>query len=94
MFDAMLQNATRICEAKHGTLFLFADGDVSAGRSHMALPLRRSLQGHVCNATPFNQRTAPASVECCSAKATVQIADVQTDKDLSARTSAPRSRRA
>ena len=26
VFDAMLQNATRICEAKHGTLFRFAEG--------------------------------------------------------------------
>ena len=30
---------------------------------------------------PFNQRTAPASAECCARKATVQIADVLTDKD-------------
>ena len=41
--QAILANATRICEAKHGTLFLFADGDVSAWLPCITLlaPLRR-----------------------------------------------------
>ena len=36
VFQAILANATRICEAKHGTLFLFADGAFQPVAAHGA----------------------------------------------------------
>ena len=36
VFQTILANATRICEAKHGTLFLFADGAFQPVAAHGA----------------------------------------------------------
>jgi GAF domain-containing protein len=50
VFQAILANATRICEAKHGTLFLFADGafrPVAAHGASAALAFERlSVEPH------------------------------------------------
>jgi class 3 adenylate cyclase/putative methionine-R-sulfoxide reductase with GAF domain len=80
VFDAMLQNATRICEAKHGTLFLFAEGTfqpvAAYGASAEPELTWDMLQGHAIQPTH-----GTGLGRMLRAKATVQIADVLTDKD-------------
>ena len=45
----MLENATRICEAKFGTLLLYEDGDFARSRCTMRRPLcRSSMRRHRC----------------------------------------------
>ena len=76
VFRAILANATRICEAKHGTLFLFADGafqPVAAHGASAALAFER-----------LSVEPAPGTGlgRMVSAKAAIQIADVLTDEDF------------
>jgi len=76
VFQAILANATRICEAKHGTLFLFADGafqPVAAHGATAALAFER-----------LSVEPAPGTGlgRMVSAKAAIQIADVLTDEDF------------
>jgi GAF domain-containing protein len=76
VFQAILANATRICEAKHGTLFLFADGafqPVAAHGASAALAFER-----------LSVEPAPGTGlgRMVSTKAAIQIADVLTDKDF------------
>jgi class 3 adenylate cyclase/putative methionine-R-sulfoxide reductase with GAF domain len=76
VFQAILANATRICEAKHGTLFLFADGafqPVAAHGASAALAFER-----------LSVEPAPGTGlgRMVSARAAIQIADVLTDEDF------------
>ena len=76
VFQAILANATRICEAKHGTLFLFADGafqPVAAHGASAALAFER-----------LSVEPAPGTGlgRMVSAKAAIRIADVLTDEDF------------
>src|SRR5580704_1423547 len=76
VFQAILANATRICEAKHGILFLFADGafqPVAAHGASAALAFER-----------LSVEPAPGTGlgRMVSAKAAIQIADVLTDEDF------------
>ena len=76
VFQAILANATRICEAKHGTLFLFADGafqPVAAHGASAALAFER-----------LSVEPAPGTGlgRMVSTKAAIQIADVLTDEDF------------
>jgi two-component system, NtrC family, sensor kinase len=76
VFQAILANATRICEAKHGTLFLFADGafqPVAAHGASAALAFER-----------LSVEPAPGTGlgRMVSTKAGIQIADVLTDEDF------------
>src|SRR6202041_210701 len=76
VFQAILANATRICEAKHGTLFLFADGafqPVAAHGAAAALAFER-----------LSVEPAPGTGlgRMVSAKAAIQITDVLTDEDF------------
>jgi transcriptional regulator with GAF, ATPase, and Fis domain len=76
VFQAILANATRICEVKHGTLFLFADGafqPVAAHGASAALAFER-----------LSVEPAPGTGlgRMVSAKAAIQIADVLTDEDF------------
>jgi transcriptional regulator with GAF, ATPase, and Fis domain len=76
VFQAILANATRICEAKHGTLFLFADGafqPVAAHGASAALAFER-LRVEPAPGTGLGRMV--------SAKAAIQIADVLTDEDF------------
>ena len=88
VFQAILANATRICEANHGTLFLFADGafqPVAAHGASAALAFER-----------LSVEPAPGTGlgRMVSTKAAIQIADVLTDEDLSARPPLAQRRRA
>ena len=78
MFQAILANATRICEAEHGTLFLLADGTFQPVAAHgfSAAPESEHLRG------PIQPAPGTGLGRMLSAKAVVQIADVQTDQDF------------
>ena len=78
VFQAILANATRICEAEHGSLFLFADGAFQPVAAHgfSAAPELERLRG------PIQPTPGTGLGRMLSAKAVVQIADVQTDKDF------------
>ena len=76
VFQAILTNATSICEAEHGTLFLFSDGTfqpVAAHGASAALPFER-LRVEPAPGTGLGRMV--------SAKAAIQIADVLTDEDF------------
>ena len=78
VFQAILANATRICEAEHGTLFLFADGAFQPVAAHgfSAAPELERLRG------PIQPAPGTGLGRMLSAKAVIQIADVQTDQDF------------
>jgi hypothetical protein len=82
VFQAILANATRICEAEHGTLFLFADGAFQPVAAHgfSTAPELERLRG------PIQPAPGTGLGRMLSAKAVVQIADVQTDQDFRAAT--------
>ena len=76
VFQAILTNATRICEAEHGTLFLFSDGTfqpVAAHGASAALPFER-LRVEPAPGTGLGRMV--------STNAAIQIADVLTDEDF------------
>jgi class 3 adenylate cyclase len=78
VFKAILANATRICEAKYGNLYLFADGAfqvVAAHSTSAAIALERLRR------SPFEPGPGTALGRMFKTKATVQIADVLTDQD-------------
>ena len=77
VFQAILTNATRICEGKYGTLYLFADGafqPVAVHSASAALELER-LRG-----PPVQPVPGTGLGRMFSTKAAVQIADVLTDQ--------------
>ena len=80
VFKAILANATRICEAKHGTLFLFADGAFQRGCHAWRSRL------HLTEAAAFNQHPVRASVAWSIKRTAIQIADVLTDRTIRATT--------
>jgi GAF domain-containing protein len=76
VFQTMLANATRLCEAKYGNLYLFADGAfqlVAAHSASAAIALER-LRGR-----PVQPAPGTGLGRMFRKKAAVQIADVQTD---------------
>src|SRR5262249_35487350 len=75
VFQTILANATRICEAKHGALFLFADGAFQVVALHGAPGLASGLGG------PIQPAPGTGLGRMVSKKAAVQIADVLTDQD-------------
>jgi len=76
VFQAILANATRICEATYGTLFLFADGAFQPVAMHGAPgALASGLAG------PIQPAPGTGLGRMVSKKAAVQIADVLTDQD-------------
>ena len=78
VFRTILTNATRICEAKHGTLFLFADGAFQpvAGHGFSAAPELERLRG------PVQPAPGTGLGRMLSARAAIQIPDVLTDRDF------------
>ena len=77
VFQVILTNATRICEGKYGTLYLFADGafqPVAVHSASAALELER-LRGPLVQPVP-----GTGLGRMFSTKAAVQIADVLTDQ--------------
>src|SRR5262249_28661448 len=76
VFQTMLANATRLCEAKYGNLYLFADGAfqlVAAHSASAAIALER------LRSRPVQPAPGTGLGRMFRKKAAVQIADVQTD---------------
>jgi two-component system, NtrC family, sensor kinase len=75
VFNAMLENAVRICEAKFGIMFSFIDGAFHA-LSSFGDPGSHSIeQPHVLSENPHNPLTRMAA-----AKETVHIADLTAER--------------
>ena len=73
VFQAIVTNATRLCEAKYANLYLFANGTFQLVSAALAL---ERLRGPPIQPTPG---TGLGSM--IKAKATIQIADVLTDQE-------------
>jgi len=73
VFQAIVKNATRLCEAKYANLFLFADGAFQLVSAALAL---ERLRGPPIQPTP-----GTGLGRMIKAKATIQIADVLTDQE-------------
>lgn len=76
LFKAILENATRICEAKYGNLYLYADGAVQTVASHSA---SAALAAERLRAPPFRPAPGTAVGRVIQTKAAVHIADVLAD---------------
>src|SRR5262245_5266617 len=75
VFNAMLENAVRICEAKFGIMFRFSDGAFHA-LSSFGDPGSHSIeQPHVLRENPHNPLTRMAAT-----KETVHIADLTSER--------------
>jgi GAF domain-containing protein len=76
VFQAILENATRICEAKYGNLYQYADGLVQTVASHSA---SAALAAERLRQPPFRPGPGTAVGRVIQTKAAVQIADVLAD---------------
>jgi GAF domain-containing protein len=72
VFQAMLANATRLCEAKFGTLYLPEGGGFRLVAAHDVPPAFTDVQGRV----PFNPAPDGALGEVIKTKQTVHLADL------------------
>ena len=72
VFQAVLANASRICDAKFGTLFR-----TTTGRSMWWLhsARRQILSSFTASAARFDQLLAPALIACCRQNPVARIAD-------------------
>jgi GAF domain-containing protein len=77
VFQAILTNATRICDAKYGTLFLLADGRFQSVAAHSAsvAQTQEFLRG-----PPVEPAPGTGLGRMLRKKAVIQIADVRTDQ--------------
>ena len=73
VFQAIVTNATRLCEAKYANLYLFADGAFQLVSAALAL---ERLRGPPIQPTP-----GTGLGRMIKAKTTIQIADVLTDRE-------------
>src|SRR5262249_11262507 len=79
VFEAILENATRICDAKYGNLYLPANGAFQVVASHHTSSAfaKERLRG-----PPIEPAPGTALGRALRTKAAVQIADVETDPDF------------
>src|SRR5262249_31142509 len=70
VFETILEHATRICQAKFGTLYLKEDDGFRASATHNAPPAYRQARVHVVHPSPHTTLWRAANV-----KQPVQIAD-------------------
>jgi GAF domain-containing protein len=73
VFQAIVTNATRLCEAKYANLYLFANGALQLVSTVLAL---ERLRG-----PPIRPAPGTGLGRMMRAKGTIQIADVLTDRD-------------
>jgi GAF domain-containing protein len=76
VFEAMLESATRICEAKYGNLYQFADGAFRIVASHSPSP---ELALERLRGPPIHAAPGTGLGRVLETKAAVHIADVLTD---------------
>jgi GAF domain-containing protein len=77
VFRAILANATRICEAKYGNLYLFADGAFRLVAAHSA---SAAIASERLSSPPIQPAPGTGLGRMLRKKAAVQIADVLTDQ--------------
>jgi signal transduction histidine kinase len=76
VFQTILENATRICEAKYGNLYLYADGAIQTVASHS---ISADLAAERLRAPPFRPGPGTAVGRVIQTKAAVNIPDVLAD---------------
>jgi GAF domain-containing protein len=72
VFQAMLENAVRICGAKFGTLYLYQEGRLRFGAAHDVPPAFAEARGK----EPFTPAPDTAIGRAVTTKQTVQVADL------------------
>ena len=72
VFETLLENAVRICEAKFGTLYLYQEGKLRFGAAHDVPPAFAEARGR----GPFTPAPDTAIGGAVTTKQTVQVADL------------------
>src|SRR5262249_11897687 len=80
-FDAMLENATRICEAKFGNMFLFADNAFQAVAIHNAPPVYTEIRKR----GPIRPGPGTGLGRLAETRQVVHIADLKAEPAYAAR---------
>ena len=81
MFEAMLTNAIRLCEAKFGVLYLYDEGRLRVGATHDVLPAFAEALGK----EPYTPAPDASAGKVVATKQAVQIADLAATKSYSER---------
>jgi len=81
VFEAMLTNAIRLCEAKFGVLYLYDEGRLRVGATHDVPPAFAEALGK----EPFTPAPDASAGKVVATKQAVQIADLAATKSYSER---------
>jgi two-component system, NtrC family, sensor kinase len=81
VFEAMLANATRLCEAKFGVLYLYEEGRLRFGAAHDVPPAFAEARGK----EPFTPAPDASTGKAIATKRAVQIADLAATQSYSDR---------
>src|SRR6516165_3618184 len=81
VFEAMLANATRLCEAKFGLLYLYEEGKLRFGAAHDVPPAFAEARGR----GPFTPAPDTAMGGAVATKQAVQVADLAATQSYSER---------
>src|SRR6516162_8968304 len=81
VFEAMLTNATRLCEAKFGLLYLYEEGKLRFGAAHDVPPAFAEARGR----GPFSPAPDTAIGGAVTTKQAVQVADLAATQSYSDR---------
>jgi len=81
VFEAMLTNATRLCEAKFGLLYLYEEGKLRFGAAHDVPPAFAEARGR----GPFSPAPDTAIGGAVATKQAVQVADLAATQSYSDR---------
>jgi hypothetical protein len=81
VFEAMLTNATRLCEAKFGVLYLYDEGRLRVGATHDVPPAFAEASGK----EPFTPAPDTGTGKVLATKQAVQIADLAATQSYSDR---------
>jgi class 3 adenylate cyclase/putative methionine-R-sulfoxide reductase with GAF domain len=81
VFDAMLENATRICEAKFGNMFLYADNAFQAVAVHNAPPVYAEIR----KKGPIRPSPGSGLGRLAETRQVVHIADMKAEPAYAAR---------
>src|SRR5215831_9220207 len=81
VFEAMLTNAVRLCEAKFGVLYLYDEGRLRFGAAHDVPPAYAEARGK----EPFTPAPDASTGKVVATKQAVQVADLAATKSYSDR---------
>jgi len=81
VFEAMLTNAVRLCEAKFGGLYLYDEGRLRFGAAHDVPPAYAEARGK----EPFTPAPDASTGKVVATKQAVQVADLAATKSYSDR---------